>query len=170
MQSVAPQARDSSGFSQWDSSGTDDLVNLWDGSSAPSAAAAATADQSKSSNLVDLMGDSSSAAAGAASGSVRPQPLLSFDEMMDGTFCSSGGGGGTEDDPSSLVDVTGPAQMTLSYQHALQHAAGEEVEDGTLLMTNGETLLKEGTQVRRGGAAAAAAAFRGVSCRRFFVN
>ncbi|KAG7232077.1 hypothetical protein INR49_009576, partial [Caranx melampygus] len=34
VQSVAPQARDSSGFSQWDS-GTDNLVNLWDSSSAP---------------------------------------------------------------------------------------------------------------------------------------
>ncbi|KAG7231981.1 hypothetical protein INR49_009595 [Caranx melampygus] len=138
VQSVAPQARDSSGFSQWDS-GTDNLVNLWDSSSAP--AAADPSQSSQSSNLVDLMGDSDvlpsshrPAAAASASASGRPQPLLSFDEMMDGTFCSSAG---TEDDPSSLVDVTGPEQMTLSYQHALQHASGEELEDGQLLMTNG---------------------------------
>ena len=84
----------------------------------------------------------------AAVGSSRPQPLLSFDEVMDGGFCSRAG---PEDNPSSLVDVTGSDQMTLSYQHALQHASGEgpELEDGQLLMTNGETLLKEGTQVRQ---------------------
>lgn len=145
VQSVAPQARDSSGFSVWES-GTDSLVNLWDSNSAPPDDPSQT---SKSSNLVDLMGDDappSTATAAAASG--KPQPLLSFDDMMDGTLCSATG---PEDDPSSLVDVTASDQMTLSYQHALQHASGEgpELEDGQLLMTNGETLLKEGTQVRQ---------------------
>ncbi|XP_022616564.1 drebrin isoform X2 [Seriola dumerili] len=153
VQSVAPQARDSSGFSAWDS-GTDNLVNLWDSSSAPPAD---PSQSSQSSNLVDLMGDADvvrddvlpSAAAATATGGSRPQPLLSFDEMMDGTLCSATS---AEDDPSSLVDVTGSDQMTLSYQHALQHAAGEgqELEDGQLLMTNGETLLKEGTQASEG--------------------
>lgn len=143
VQSVAPQARDAAGFSVWES-GNDSLVNLWDSSAD---APIDPSQSSQSSTVMDLMGDSippSSAAAAAASG--RPQPLLSFDEMMDGTLCS---GAATEDDPSSLVDVTGPDQMTLSYQHALQHASGEgqELEDGQLLMTNGETLLKEGTQV-----------------------
>ncbi|XP_050934634.1 drebrin isoform X34 [Lates calcarifer] len=146
VQSVAPQARDSSGFSVW-GSGTDSLVNLWDSSSAPPADPSQT---SQSSNLVDLMGDADDSlpSATAATASGRPQPLLSFDEMMDGTFCSSTG---AEDDPSSLVDVTGSDQMTLSYQHALQHASsdGQELDDGQLLMTNGETLLKEGTQVRQ---------------------
>lgn len=144
VQSVAPQARD---FSVWES-GTDSLVDLWDSSSGAPPNASQT---SQSSNLVDLMGgdvSSSTAATAAATASGRPQPLLSFDEMMDGTFCSSTGG---EDDPSSLVDVTTSDQMTLSYQHALQHASGDrqELDDEQLLMTNGETLLKEGTQVRR---------------------
>ncbi|XP_050934637.1 drebrin isoform X38 [Lates calcarifer] len=147
VQSVAPQARDSSGFSVW-GSGTDSLVNLWDSSSAPPADPSQT---SQSSNLVDLMGDADDSlpSATAATASGRPQPLLSFDEMMDGTFCSSTG---AEDDPSSLVDVTGSDQMTLSYQHALQHASsdGQELDDGQLLMTNGETLLKEGTQASEG--------------------
>uniref|UniRef100_UPI0037E758E0 drebrin isoform X4 n=1 Tax=Semicossyphus pulcher TaxID=241346 RepID=UPI0037E758E0 len=140
VQSVAPQARDSSGFSVWES-GTDSLVNLWDSSSNP------PPNTSQSSNLVDLMGDNVPPSTGAASG--RPQPLLSFDEMMDGTFCSSTV---AEDDPTSLVDVTASDQMTLSYQHALQHASGDgqELEDGQLLMTNGETLLKEGTQASEG--------------------
>ncbi|XP_049447326.1 drebrin isoform X2 [Epinephelus fuscoguttatus] len=142
VQSVAPQARDSSSFSVWDS-GTDSLVNLWDSSSG------APCDPSKtpqSSNLVDLMGDTNDPPSTATT-SGKPQPLLSFDEMMDGTFCST-----ADDDPTSLVDVTGSDQMTLSYQHALQHASGEiqELDDGQLLMTNGETLLKEGTQASEG--------------------
>ncbi|XP_063344691.1 drebrin isoform X5 [Pelmatolapia mariae] len=144
VQSVAPQARDSSGVSACES-GTDSLVDLWDGSAAPPANAAQPA---QSSNLVDLMGDvlHDDLPPSTAAASGRPQPLLSFDEMMDGTFCS---GTGAEDDPSSLVDVTGSDQMTLSYQHALQHASGEgqELDDGQLLMTNGEALVKEGTQV-----------------------
>ncbi|KAM7374042.1 hypothetical protein PAMP_006719 [Pampus punctatissimus] len=143
VQSVAPQARDTQGFSVWDS-GTDSLVNLWDSSSNAPIDPSQT---SQSSNLMDLMGDSVPPSSAAASS--QPQPLLSFDEMMDGTLCS---GAATEDDPASLVDVTGPDQMTLSYQHALQHASseGQELEDGQLMMTNGETLLKEGTQASEG--------------------
>ncbi|XP_054481596.1 drebrin isoform X2 [Anoplopoma fimbria] len=144
VQSVAPQARDSSGFSVWES-GTDSLVTLWDSSSDADPNQSQT---SQSSNLVDLMGDVG-VPPGTAATSGKPQPLLSFDEMMDGTFCSATV---PEDDPASLVDVMGPDQMTLSYQHALQHAAGEkkELEDGQRLMTNGETLLKEGTQASEG--------------------
>ncbi|XP_065819335.1 drebrin isoform X2 [Labrus bergylta] len=136
VQSVAPQSRDSSNFSVWES-GTDSLVNLWDSSSGP---------PPNTSNLVDLMGDVLPSSA-AASG--RPQPLLSFDEMMDGTLCS---GTGAEDEPTSLVDVTASDQMTPSYQHALQHASGDgqELEDVKRLMTNGEALLKEGTQASEG--------------------
>lgn len=145
VQSVAPQARDSSAVSACESGS---LVDLWDGSSAPPTNVAQPAKSSQSSNLVDLMGDvlHDNIPPSTAAASGRPQPLLSFDEMMDGTFCS---GTGAEDDPSSLVDVTGSDQMTLSYQHALQHASGEgqELDDGQLLMTNGEALLKEGTQV-----------------------
>uniref|UniRef100_A0A3P9C268 Drebrin n=1 Tax=Maylandia zebra TaxID=106582 RepID=A0A3P9C268_9CICH len=150
VQSVAPQARDSSAVSACES-GTDSLVDLWGGSSAPPANVAQPAQSSQSSNLVDLMGDvlHDNLPPSTAAASGRPQPLLSFDDMMDGTFCS---GTGAEDDPSSLVDVTGSDQMTLSYQHALQHASGEgqELDDGQLLMTNGEALLKEGTQASEG--------------------
>uniref|UniRef100_A0A8P4JXX0 Drebrin n=1 Tax=Dicentrarchus labrax TaxID=13489 RepID=A0A8P4JXX0_DICLA len=142
VQSVAPQARDSSDFSVWES-GTDSLVNLWDSSSG------APPNPSQSSNLVDLMGDHDNVPPSTAAATGKPQPLLSFDDMIDGTFCS---GTAPEDDPSSLVDVTASDQMTLSYQHALQHASGErqELDDGQLLMTNGETLLKEGTQASEG--------------------
>ncbi|XP_075878530.1 drebrin isoform X3 [Nelusetta ayraudi] len=145
VQSVAPQARDSSSSfsSTVGQPGTDSLVDLWDGGPAPRTNPTQTGAQS--SNLVDLMDDVlhddvAPSSATAAAGGGKPQPLLSFDEMMDGTFC------GGEDEPSSLVDMTASDQMTLSYQHALQHASGEELEDGQLLMTNGETLLKEGTQ------------------------
>lgn len=143
VQSVAPQARDSSSSSVLES-GTDSLVDLWDGGSGPPPDPCQT---TKSSNLVDLMDDDVLPSTAASGG--KPQPLLSFDEMMDGTFCS-----GAEDEPTSLVDMTASDQMTISYQHALQHASGEELDDGQLLMTNGETLLKEGTQVRQDEAAA----------------
>ncbi|XP_036975279.1 drebrin isoform X5 [Acanthopagrus latus] len=138
VQSVAPQARDSGSFNVWDA-GTDSLVNLWDSSSGP------PPNTSQTSNLVDLMGDSVPPSSATASG--KPQPLVSFDDMVDGTF-----GSAAEDDPSSLVDVTASDQMTLSYQHALQHASmeGPDLDDGQLLMTNGETLLKEGTQASEG--------------------
>ncbi|KAJ4929600.1 hypothetical protein JOQ06_018623 [Pogonophryne albipinna] len=132
VQSVAPQTRDSSGFSAWES-GTDRLVNLWD-----SSADGPESQNSQSSNLVDLMGD----AAILPGNSAKPQPLLSFDDMIEGSMCSATG---PEDDPTSLVDVMAEDQMTLSYQHALQHASGEKKE---LLMTNGET--KEGTQASEG--------------------
>lgn len=135
----------------WES-GTDSLVDLWDSSSGPPPN---PTQSSQSSDLADLMGDvpGTDVPPSTAAASGKPQPLLSFDEMMDGTFCS---GTGAEDDPTSLVDVTASDQMTLSYQHALQHASGErqELDDGQLLMTNGEMLLKEGTQVRQVNAAA----------------
>ncbi|XP_034033742.1 drebrin isoform X6 [Thalassophryne amazonica] len=152
VQSVTPQAHDSSNFSVW-GSGTDSLVDLWDTSSAPPANPSHT---SHSSNLVDLMGDVAdevppSAETAASSNSGRAQPLLSFDEMLDGV-CSSGPT--ADEDPTSLVDVTASSdQMTLSYQHALQHASAQQeqdLEDEQLLMTNGETLLKEGTQASEG--------------------
>nr|XP_057942336.1 drebrin isoform X3 [Doryrhamphus excisus] len=136
VQSVAPQARDPSGFSTWD---TDNLVDVWDSNATP---ASETPQASHSSNLVDLMGDDDIPSAAADATGAHPQPLLSFDEMMDGTLCS--------DDPTSLVDVTASEEMTLSYQHALQHATGPQLDDGQLLMTNGETLMKEGTQASEG--------------------
>ncbi|KAL0994438.1 hypothetical protein UPYG_G00122300 [Umbra pygmaea] len=74
----------------------------------------------------------------------RPQPLLSFDDMGDVPFCP-GGPEAAEEEPSSLVDVAGTHDMTLSYQQALQHAS-----DDIQLMTNGEILLKEGTQASEG--------------------
>ncbi|XP_034462685.1 drebrin isoform X2 [Hippoglossus hippoglossus] len=145
VQSVAPQARDSPGFNVWES-GTDRLVNLWDSSCDNPTDPSQT---SQSSNLVDLMGDDNVLPSAAAAAASRPQPLLSFDEMIDGSFCA---GPGAEDDPSSLVDVTTSDQMTLSYQHALQHVSGDgqEADDVQLLLTNGETLLKEGTQASEG--------------------
>ncbi|XP_077963011.1 drebrin isoform X14 [Gasterosteus aculeatus] len=142
VQSVAPQARDSSGFSVLES-GQDSLVDLWDTSADPPPDRSRS---SQSSNLVDLMGD-----VGVPPGAAKPQPLLSFDDMVDGTFCAATAAA-AEDDPASLVDVMDSDQMTLSYQHALQHASGDkkELEDGQRLMTNGETLLKEGTQASEG--------------------
>ncbi|XP_056450674.1 drebrin isoform X1 [Gadus chalcogrammus] len=140
VQSVAPQARDPDP-APWGSA-TDSLVDVWD--AAPAAAAPAAAPAPQSTNLVDLMGDITT-----ETPPPRPQPLLSFDDIMDASHCSAPV---VEDEPSSLVDVAGIDHMTLSYQHALQHAAGEgpEGEDGKRLLTNGETALKEGTQASEG--------------------
>uniref|UniRef100_A0A4W5NI38 Drebrin 1 n=1 Tax=Hucho hucho TaxID=62062 RepID=A0A4W5NI38_9TELE len=122
IQSVAPQTRTDSKAPPLPAlTAEDPLVDLWDSSPATGIAPSQ-----------------------APHPGGQPQPLLSFDEMGDVPFCP-GGPDGVEEEPSSLVDVAGTHDMTLSYQQALQHAS-----DDTQLMTNGETLLKEGTQVRRG--------------------
>ncbi|XP_072518359.1 drebrin isoform X4 [Salminus brasiliensis] len=134
VQSVAPQTRSTD-------PSEDSLLDLWESGPAPATA------PSQATHIMDLMDDVQEPLEAASSPSL-PQPLLSFDETPDTTFCP-----GPEDDPSSLVDVAGPHQMTLSYQQALQHASGtdsQELDDSQLLITNGDTLLKEGTQASEG--------------------
>ncbi|XP_037125393.1 drebrin isoform X6 [Syngnathus acus] len=133
VQSVAPRAREPAAFSAWDST-TDGLADVWD-------AAPPAEPPRASSNLVDLMGDPPPGDLVDGAGGGRSQPLLSFDDVMDGGLCSA-----ADDDPTSLVDVDAAEQMTLSYQHALQHATS----DGQTLMTNGEMLMKEATQASEG--------------------
>ncbi|KAK1788104.1 hypothetical protein P4O66_016567 [Electrophorus voltai] len=145
VQSVAPQAS-STDLSY---AGVDDgPLDPWDSGSVP-AAATAVVPSSPAACLVDLMADSPEALPVGPTADV-PQALLSFDEVLDAPFCP-----GPEDDPSSLVDVdvAGSHQMTLSYQQALQHASAsdsQDLDDSQLLMTNGDTLLKEGTQASEG--------------------
>uniref|UniRef100_A0A673FMY8 Drebrin n=1 Tax=Sinocyclocheilus rhinocerous TaxID=307959 RepID=A0A673FMY8_9TELE len=136
--SVSPQPSSTAPLSSTD----DSLLDLWDSGPAP-----ATAASRAPSHIMDLMEDTPEPHL-ASSSPALPQPLLSFDEVPDTPYCT-----GTEDDPSSLVDVAGPHQMTLSYQQALQHASGsdsQDLDDGQLLLTNGDTLLKEGTQASEG--------------------
>ncbi|XP_057215532.1 drebrin isoform X2 [Triplophysa rosa] len=119
----------------------DSLLDLWDSGPAPATA------PSQAAHIMDLMEDTPEPHLAGSSPSL-PQPLMSFDEVPDAPYCTT-----TEDDPSSLVDVAGPDQMTLSYQQALQHASGsdsQEMDDGQLLLTNGDSLLKEGTQASEG--------------------
>ncbi|XP_035383058.1 drebrin isoform X2 [Electrophorus electricus] len=145
VQSVAPQAS-STDLSY---AGVDDgPLDPWDSGLVP-AAAAVVVPSSPAACLVDLMADSPEALPVGPTADV-PQALLSFDEVLDAPFCP-----GPEDDPSSLVDVdvAGSHQMTLSYQQALQHASAsdsQDLDDSQLLMTNGDTLLKEGTQASEG--------------------
>ncbi|XP_016130352.1 drebrin-like isoform X4 [Sinocyclocheilus grahami] len=136
--SVSPQPSSTAPLSSTD----DSLLDLWDSGPAP-----ATAPSQAPSHIMDLMEDTPEPHL-ASSSPALPQPLLSFDEVPDTPYCT-----GTEDNPSSLVDVAGPHQMTLSYQQALQHASGsdsQDLDDGQLLLTNGDTLLKEGTQASEG--------------------
>lgn len=134
--SVSPQPSSVAPLPSTDES----LLDLWDSGPVP-----ATAPSQAPTHIMDLMEDIPEP---HPAGSSPAQPLLSFDELPDAPYCP-----GTEDDPSSLVDVAGPHQMTLSYQQALQHASGsdsQDMDDGQLLLTNGDTLLKEGTQASEG--------------------
>ncbi|XP_056118273.1 drebrin isoform X4 [Rhinichthys klamathensis goyatoka] len=120
----------------------DSLLDLWDSSPAPASAPSQTP-----AHIMDLMEDTPEPRCPGSSPAL-PQPLMSFDEVPDTPYCT-----GPEDEPSSLVDVSGPHQMTLSYQQALQHASGsgsQDMDDGQLLLTNGDSLLKEGTQASEG--------------------
>nr|XP_055037173.1 drebrin isoform X2 [Misgurnus anguillicaudatus] len=119
----------------------DSLLDMWDSGPAPATA------PSQAAHIMDLMDDVPEPHFAGSSPSL-PQPLMSFDEVPDVSFCIT-----TEDDPSSLVDVAGSDQMTLSYQQALQHASAtdsQDMDDGQLLLTNGDSLLKEGTQASEG--------------------
>ncbi|XP_052392401.1 drebrin isoform X3 [Carassius gibelio] len=136
--SVSPQPSSTAPLSSKD----DSLLDLWDRGPAP-----ATASSQAPSHIMDLMEDTLEPHL-ASSSPALPQPLLSFDEVPDAPYCT-----GTEDHPSSLVNVAGPHQMTLSYQQALQHVSGsdsQDLDEGQLLLTNGDTLLKEGTQASEG--------------------
>uniref|UniRef100_A0AAY4EG61 Drebrin n=1 Tax=Denticeps clupeoides TaxID=299321 RepID=A0AAY4EG61_9TELE len=138
VQSVAPQIREEEPVA----TETDNLLDLWESSPAPASA------PSHAPHIMDLMEDLPVAEPAIPSSNL-PRPLLSFDETPDPPVSSFM----AEDDPASLVDVAGPDQMTLSYQQALEHASGsdsQDMDDGQLLMTNGDSLLKEGTQASEG--------------------
>ncbi|KAM7161481.1 LOW QUALITY PROTEIN: drebrin, partial [Macrochelys suwanniensis] len=74
--------------------------------------------------------------------------LLNFDELPEppATFCDAEQG----EEPASLIATEGPHQMTLSYQHALQEAAGGKQAPEPQLLTNGEMAQKEGVQASEG--------------------
>ncbi|KAJ8385411.1 hypothetical protein AAFF_G00189370 [Aldrovandia affinis] len=122
-QTVAPQARETNKTKD-----ADTLVDLWETSGPPAGTA-----PSQSIHLMDMMDDTPEpSTAGTAPAPALPEPLLSFDDMPE--------------PPAST-------QITLNYQHTLEHASSsnsQDLEDGHLLMTNGEMLLKEGTQASEG--------------------
>uniref|UniRef100_A0A8C3XWK8 Drebrin n=1 Tax=Chelydra serpentina TaxID=8475 RepID=A0A8C3XWK8_CHESE len=74
--------------------------------------------------------------------------LLNFDELPEppATFCDAE----QDEEPASLIAMEGPHQMTLSYQHALQEAAGGQQAPEPQLLTNGEMAQKEGVQASEG--------------------
>ncbi|XP_029439772.1 drebrin isoform X2 [Rhinatrema bivittatum] len=83
--------------------------------------------------------------AGSMDDSLLPEPPATFCDMDP------------DDDPQSIIDIEGPHQMTLSYQHALQEASSSQDTPRVFLdldeghsMTNGETPQKEGTQASEG--------------------
>ncbi|KAF4077625.1 hypothetical protein AMELA_G00210120 [Ameiurus melas] len=110
-------------------SAEDTLLDMWESSPAP------TATPCQAPHIMDLMGD-------AESSPSLPQPLLSFDDVPDAQLCPS-----SEDAPSSLIDVAESHHMTLSYQQA---SDSQELDESQELLTNGDSLLKEGTQASEG--------------------
>ncbi|MCI4386328.1 hypothetical protein PGIGA_G00061070 [Pangasianodon gigas] len=126
VQTEAPQAHPAELKS---TSSEDTLLDMWESSPAP------TATPCQAPHIMDLMGDADSSPS-------LPQPLLSFDDMPDAPLCPS-----AEDAPSSLVDVAESHHMTLSYQQA---SDSQELDETQELMTNGDSLLKEGTQASEG--------------------
>ncbi|KAF7697376.1 hypothetical protein HF521_005794 [Silurus meridionalis] len=110
-------------------SAEDTLLDMWESSPAPAATPC------PATQIHDLMGD-------VDSSSSLPQPLLSFDDVPDIPLCPS-----AEDAPSSLVDVSETHHMALSYQQA---SDSQELDEGQELLTNGDSLLKEGTQASEG--------------------
>ncbi|XP_053543804.1 drebrin isoform X5 [Ictalurus punctatus] len=110
-------------------SAEDTLMDMWESSPAP------TATPCQAPHIMDLMGDADSSPS-------LPQPLLSFDDVPDAQLCPS-----SEDAPSSLVDVAESHHMTLSYQQA---SDSQELDESQELLTNGDSLLKEGTQASEG--------------------
>ncbi|XP_058271107.1 drebrin isoform X2 [Hemibagrus wyckioides] len=109
-------------------SAEDTLLDMWESSPAP------TATPCQAPHIMDLMGDADSSPS-------LPQPLLSFDDVPDAPLCPS-----AEDAPSSLVDVA-ESHMTLNYQQA---SDSQELDESQELLTNGDSLLKEGTQASEG--------------------
>lgn len=106
----------------------DTLLDMWESSPAPMATPC------QAPHIMDLMGDADSSPS-------LPQPLLSFDDVPDAPLCPS-----AEDVPASLVDVAESHHMTLSYQQA---SDSQELDETQELLTNGDSLLKEGTQVSK---------------------
>uniref|UniRef100_A0A7M4F9F7 Drebrin n=1 Tax=Crocodylus porosus TaxID=8502 RepID=A0A7M4F9F7_CROPO len=74
--------------------------------------------------------------------------LLNFDELPEppATFCDAE----QDEELPSMVALEGTHPMTLSYQHALQEAAGGRPDPLPELMTNGDMALKESTQASEG--------------------
>ncbi|XP_019361575.1 PREDICTED: drebrin isoform X4 [Gavialis gangeticus] len=74
--------------------------------------------------------------------------LLNFDELPEppATFCDAE----QDEELPSMVALEGTHPMTLSYQHALQEAAGGHPDPLPELMTNGDMALKESTQASEG--------------------
>ncbi|XP_060792472.1 drebrin isoform X1 [Neoarius graeffei] len=107
----------------------DTLLDMWESSPAPMATPC------QAPHIMDLMGDADSSPS-------LPQPLLSFDDVPDAPLCPS-----AEDVPTSLVDVAESHHMTLSYQQA---SDSQELDETQELLTNGDSLLKEGTQASEG--------------------
>uniref|UniRef100_A0A8C3IBW5 Drebrin n=1 Tax=Chrysemys picta bellii TaxID=8478 RepID=A0A8C3IBW5_CHRPI len=124
------------------------LIDLWQNDSTTPPAAWELATPAPSGPPAPLLVEVDVPPATPAAPAPPDDNLLNFDELPEppATFCDAE----QDEEPASLIAMEGPHQMTLSYQHALQEAAGGQQVPDPQLLTNGEMAQKEGVQASEG--------------------
>uniref|UniRef100_A0A674J6Z5 Drebrin 1 n=1 Tax=Terrapene triunguis TaxID=2587831 RepID=A0A674J6Z5_9SAUR len=142
---VLPAEGESSGPAQPPGPSPESLIDLWQNDSTTPPAAWELATPAPSGPPAPLLVEVDVPPATPAAPAPPDDNLLNFDELPEppATFCDAE----QDEEPASLIAMEGPHQMTLSYQHALQEAAGGQQDPEPQLLTNGEMAQKEGVQV-----------------------
>nr|XP_042700208.1 drebrin [Chrysemys picta bellii] len=145
---VLPAEGESSGPAQPPGSSPESLIDLWQNDSTTPPAAWELATPAPSGPPAPLLVEVDVPPATPAAPAPPDDNLLNFDELPEppATFCDAE----QDEEPASLIAMEGPHQMTLSYQHALQEAAGGQQVPDPQLLTNGEMAQKEGVQASEG--------------------
>uniref|UniRef100_A0A674J6X2 Drebrin 1 n=1 Tax=Terrapene triunguis TaxID=2587831 RepID=A0A674J6X2_9SAUR len=145
---VLPAEGESSGPAQPPGPSPESLIDLWQNDSTTPPAAWELATPAPSGPPAPLLVEVDVPPATPAAPAPPDDNLLNFDELPEppATFCDAE----QDEEPASLIAMEGPHQMTLSYQHALQEAAGGQQDPEPQLLTNGEMAQKEGVQASEG--------------------
>ncbi|XP_053893520.1 drebrin isoform X4 [Malaclemys terrapin pileata] len=145
---VLPAEGESSGPAQPPGPSPESLIDLWQNDSTTPPAAWELATPAPSGPPAPLLVEVDVPPATPAAPAPPDDNLLNFDELPEppATFCDAE----QDEEPASLIAMEGPHQMTLSYQHALQEAAGGQQVPDPQLLTNGEMAQKEGVQASEG--------------------
>ncbi|TFK00530.1 Drebrin [Platysternon megacephalum] len=145
---VLPAESESLGPAQPPGPSPESLIDLWQNDSTTPPAAWELATPAPPGPPAPLLVEVDVSPATPAAPTTPDDNLLNFDELPEppATFCDAE----QDEEPASLIAMEGPHQMTLSYQHALQEAAGGQQAPEPQLLTNGEMAQKEGVQASEG--------------------